>query len=292
VKYYTNKARQAGMTLIELTVVLLVLVGLAGIMIPYVTGFVGKTHDATGSSNIAEVGNAITRFETQFGSYPKNMDSLIVGADTTTGSAIDYTMCDVMSMAGCASMSDYDIAALPLTGSAVVGSGVAIGAEVCGSLRKAGLTDVVNMATDAQTDFNATFNNANSTTQTVRIVPMMGACTGTVAEIYPGKVATALGIDTTNRAYVIFGVGQRSQMVGKTMQEAPVHFAKNADMNASQAYNRFGAIFEVDRDTTTTVSAGNAMRARYVGTVMLMSDVVGLQSELANYYKSAADEAN
>ena len=36
VKQYT---RQAGMTLIELTVVLLVLIGLAGLLLPYVSGF-------------------------------------------------------------------------------------------------------------------------------------------------------------------------------------------------------------------------------------------------------------
>jgi len=291
VKYYTNKARQAGMTLIELTVVLLVLVGLAGIMIPYVTGFVAKTHDATGSSNIAEVGNAITRFETQFGSYPKNMDSLIVGAGAASGAAIDYSMCDVMSMMGCNNLASYGIT--PLDMSAATATTTTAASEACGALIKAGMTKVVDMAADTQAGFNATFSNANSATPSVTIGNSMNdSCSGTVAAINATNVASALGIDTTDRAYVIFGVGQRSQMVGKTMQEAPVHFAKNADMNASQAYNRFGAIFEVDRDTTDNVSTENAMRARYVGTVMLMSEVVGLQSELGNYYKSSADEAN
>ena len=43
-----NKQRgQSGFTLIELTVVLLVLIGLAGALLPYVQGFVGRTHDAT-----------------------------------------------------------------------------------------------------------------------------------------------------------------------------------------------------------------------------------------------------
>jgi prepilin-type N-terminal cleavage/methylation domain-containing protein len=44
VKDYKIKTikRQAGMTLIELTVVLLILVGLAGLLVPYVGSFVQK----------------------------------------------------------------------------------------------------------------------------------------------------------------------------------------------------------------------------------------------------------
>ena len=59
VKQYT---RQAGMTLIELTVVLLVLIGLAGLLLPYVGGFMIKTHDSTGTYNSAALDNNIQRY--------------------------------------------------------------------------------------------------------------------------------------------------------------------------------------------------------------------------------------
>jgi len=288
-------ARQAGMTLIELTVVLLVLVGLAGLMIPYVSGFVGKTHDATGSSNIAGVGNAITRFETEFGSYPENMDSLILGAGATGGLVIDYSMCDVMNMGTCTDMGAYGITPVDLTAVNASNDSALANAEVCGSLAKAGITSVVDMAASSVAGFNATFSNsagvvgiANSMMNTCN----MAGAGGTVAEIAAANVADGLGIDTTDKRYVIFGVGQSSELLGKTMQEAPVHFAKNADMNASQAYNRFGAIFEVDRDINTALASADAMRAKYVGTVMLMSKVVGLQEELGNYYQTTTDAAN
>jgi len=285
-------ARQAGMTLIELTVVLLVLIGLAGLMIPYVTGFVGKTHDATGSSNIQQLGNALVRYESQFGSYPDNMDSLVVasGVGATVGSVIDYTMADVM---GSDAATAYEITPLLITVLAADNGTAAADPEVCGSLAKAGINSVTDMNLSTVAGFNATFSNSAGTTNPMMYVNSMNtSCAGTVAEISAAKVATALSIDTTGKRYVAFGIGQGSQLVGRTLQEAPVHFAKNADMNASQAYNRFVAIFEVDNDTAVDLAPVDAMRAKYVGSVMLMNDVIGLQTELGNYYKSATDEAN
>jgi len=292
VKNYNKIARQAGMTLIELTVVLLVLIGLAGLMIPYVSGFVGKTHDATGSSNIQQLGNAIVRYESQFGSYPDNMDSLISGvADTAAGAVIDYTMADVMGGTNTA-LANYGLAPLDITVAMGAVSTVDADGEVCGSLAKAGINTVIDMDVTATAGFNATFANSVDSVGAALTNTMMTTCTGLVAEMPATFVADALGIDTTNKRYVAFGIGQNSKLVGKTLQEAPVHFAKNADMNASQAYNRFVAIFEVDNDVAVAVAPVDAMRARYAGSVMLMGDVVGLQTELGNYYKSATDEAN
>ena len=87
-KHYNKMARQAGMTLIELTVVLLVLVGLAGLMIPYVSGFVTKTHDATGSDSLASLNSAIQRYDVQFLGQPAGYDSLM--SDITGGGGAVY----------------------------------------------------------------------------------------------------------------------------------------------------------------------------------------------------------
>jgi len=277
VKYYTNKARQAGMTLIELTVVLLVLVGLAGLMIPYVSGFVGKTHDATGSGNIQALSNAIVRYETEKGRYPKGMDSLINGS---SNGLIDYTMADVMMGA---TIADYGFTALDL--SAVVATTQSASAAVCGSLLKAGIDKTAAMLDSSVADFNATFNNASGT-MTIGNA-MDNTCAGYVVEVDSAKVEAALGRPVNaSRKYIAFGIGQKSELVGKTMNEAPVHFAKNADMNASMAYNRFIAIFEVDAVATHTPKT--ATRATYFGTVMAMNKLVGLQTELGNYYADSA----
>jgi len=268
-------ARQAGMTLIELTVVLLVLVGLAGLMMPYVGSFVGKTHDATGAQNANRSGEALVRYGTTHDGYPNNLDSLLSGSVLGSSAAlIDYTIADLMMGGGSTAAVEYDWTVLDL----------ATDASVCGSIAKAGLGTVTDMLATA---VNPTFENSAGSVDTAPIA-MNGTitCTGGVVEMAPAAVATAMGITVdANKTYVVFGIGQLNDAVGKTMQEAPVHFAKNADMNASKAYNRFVAIFAADNTATTAAGAGHAT---YVGTAMAMSEIVGAQKELANYYAEAA----
>jgi len=291
VKNYNKIARQAGMTLIELTVVLLVLVGLAGLMMPYVGSFVGKTHDATGAQNANRSGEALVRYGTTHDGYPKNLDSLLTGAATATGVFIDTTIVEKMQVAMDASMgttlaptdatsratfllAKYGWSVLDLTGAA----------SACGSIAKAGLGTVIDMDGAAA---NPTFDNSLGSVKPAAIA-MNGTvtCTGSVVEMDPVFVADALGITAdATKTYVVYGIGQLNDAVGKTMQEAPVHFAKNADMNASKAYNRFVAIFAADN---SAASAGDAGHASYVGTAMVMSEVVGAQKELAAYYADAA----
>jgi len=288
-------ARQAGMTLIELTVVLLVLIGLAGLMIPYVSGFIGKTHDATGASNIGAAGNAIVRFETEKGRYPDYMDSMLVGAAAGgTAALVDYTIADKMGTAGdlmCGGVAGtaagcYGFSAIDLT--------VAGNDEVCGALLKAGIDKVIDMDNGTAGSFNATFSNADVTTPSVVIGVggMAPACTGGVVGVTSAKVASALGLDPATivaNQYVAFGIGAMTEMNGETMTDAPVHFAKDADYNASQAYNRFVAIFQVDNDTAEDLSAANAMRAKYVGSTMAMMGLVGKEGDLKGYYSTASE---
>ncbi|MEI6069258.1 MAG: hypothetical protein WCP96_18135 [Methylococcaceae bacterium] len=81
--------RQAGMTLIELSVVLLILIALASLMIPYVGGFLEKAATSTGAASTAEVYNSLAMYQTQFNAYPDNLDLLADAAG-----AIDTTLDD------------------------------------------------------------------------------------------------------------------------------------------------------------------------------------------------------
>ena len=288
-KHYNKMARQSGMTLIELTVVLLVLVGLAGLMMPYVGSFVGKTHDATGSQNAVRLGEAIQRYQTTRDTYPSNLDPLLVGAVAgASATIIDYTMLEKMRLdAGDAAAvahttmeTNYGWSPLDL----------ATNASVCGSLMKAGLGDSVTNMVNTKTGFNATFSNADATTLTVPQGTTSGmgvhTCLGGAVEMSAAKVADAFGITTdTTKTYIVYGVGQANSAIGKTLQEAPVHFAKNADFNASKAYNRFVSVFAADNSAADAASAG---AATYVATGMAMMTIVGVQKELGNYYADAA----
>jgi len=225
VKYYTNKARQAGMTLIELTVVLLVLVGLAGLLIPYVSGFVTKTHDSTGSSNIQALNNAMARYQVEhYDRFPDQMDSLLEVDGGGTSVVYTKMMSSLMPMMGMNYLSALQIDAAKAK-----------------ALNDVGVNNLMVM--DSTTG-DATFRN------TVALPAAVNAGTF-VAEISGAAVLNDLGTrmgtptDPSVYHYLAFGVGDDSKIVGQTVSQVPVHFAANGDMGANNAYNHFVAIFEV-----------------------------------------------
>jgi len=218
VKYYTNKARQAGMTLIELTVVLLVLVGLAGLLIPYVSGFVTKTHDATGSSNIAAVNNAVIRFTVEnYDKYPSKLDSLVGADDLIFGKMMPEMM-------GAKYLTEHSLTTQQAT-----------------SLTDAGINEVMVMN---QSTTDATFANTSST-----VAPSQGVVLAKIDKLVIDEAGLAgrIGkvVDYTNNEYFVLGLGDDSTITGKTLNDVPVHFAKSANMGADNAYNHFVMVFEV-----------------------------------------------
>jgi len=275
VKYYTNKARQTGMTLIELTVVLLVLIGLAGLMIPYVSGFVSKTHDSTGSFNSAALDANIQRYQAEKLGFPSNMESLV-----DTGGAM-YTK-------------------MMTTGFYVVANA---GMQRTMSLAMAGITDVVEMdnATDNAT-FRATGSNAS---ETIAGTTPLAAVTNITAGAGPGgtfpetlsveqhlAAAFERDVNTFDSAcydYVAFGIGDKSDLIGSTMSTAPVHFAQQGAMGPANRYNRFVAVFQVDKigatgtpnapggdaANTTGDCSANVEGAKFIGSAMSMAAMSG-----------------
>jgi len=288
-------ARQAGMTLIELTVVLLVLIGLAGLMVPYVSGFVSKTHDSTGSNNLAALNNTIQRFHTQFNAMPDDLHSLV-----TTGSTTIYP----------ALMNPSMLTATTYTSDGVVGM---LGPEVpLASLRNVGISSVYEMK-DGTTNGSKTFDAGNASVIVPNPMTVAGAGTVDVAVLNAGDrtsvenhLATAFGrqlsdFDSACYDYVVMGVGQESELTGRAIQEAPVHFAQNGDMGPENNYNRFVAVFEVDKAmgliaanaTNALGSSGCAMgteQAKFVGTAMIMmpNHIIGLAEELDSAYSNMA----
>jgi len=222
VKYYTNKARQAGMTLIELTVVLLVLVGLAGLLIPYVSGFVAKTHDSTGSSNIAALNNAVIRFTVEnYDKYPNKLDSLI-----DDNNAVFKKM--MPEMMGDKYLTEHQLTDAQATSLSNVGISTLM---------------VMNSATS-----DATFANTMDSTATVGLNTYVAKIDSSV--INEASLSERMGkpIDMVYNEYFIFGMGDDSTIAGNTLNDVPVHFAKSANMGADNAYNHFVTVFEVPKE--------------------------------------------
>ena len=206
-----KNGKPAGFTLVELIVVLMILVGLAAILIPAVTDMVARTNASTSVSNISEVANSIQRYETQFLSYPNNLDSLktdLAGTDL-----------DTLSAGITASTADVTLTAAtraPLTAAGITSVGVhAVG--------------------------DNTFQPATATALTDT----------TVLKGLSAAAQQTLGIETTGVAgkYVVLGVGSLSDLNGKTSIDAPVYFPENGTLNPDTVYGRFIAVFQITDGT-------------------------------------------
>ena len=208
---------RAGFTLVELIVVLMILVGLAAILIPAVTDMVARTNASASSSNISEVANSVQRYETQYLSYPNDLDSLmmdLVGADL-----------DTLSPGLIAATAD-----------------VTLTAPTRAPLTVAGITSVGIHASGDDTFVPSTATALTDTTILKGLTP---------------AAQVSLGLETTGVAgkYIILGVGALSDLNGKTNIDAPVYFPENGSLNPDAIYGRFIVVFQITDGTDPLVRA-------------------------------------
>lgn len=203
----TKRAAARGLTLIELTVVLLILAATAGVLVPRLVGYSTRAHGATGSSNMGEVAKAISLFETDRGVYPDGWDSLTTATDAL--------------WAG--------------TGGSTNLAATALVAGENDALIEAGIVNLAEMD-DASADF--TFAPYAGTTET-----LAPAGTPTLVKLAGGGAA-ALGLPGVDADYVVLGLGAQSSLIGDKMLDAPVHFPEGGDAPAT-LYSRFCGVFRV-----------------------------------------------
>lgn len=235
--------KQAGMTLIELTVVLMILIGLAGLMIPYVSGFVDKTHDSTTTDNLAELNNNVQLFRTSHMSFPDRLESLVdatgalysktVNKNYLLSTALNATHVSSLSKAGLVSVYDNDNATTDATFKSTTGAERALVAT--GKVATIGAPAWAGTAVSAPAataDFVAVQDH--------------------LAYAFGGKAAD---YDVNCNDYVVMGIGDGNEMIGKTMSTAPVVFQANGDLAPQKKYDRFLAVFKVQK-SVGTIAAG------------------------------------
>jgi len=305
VKYYTNKARQAGMTLIELTVVLLVLIGLAGLMIPYVGSFVQKTSDSTSSNNLAQLNNATMRFTVDKNRLPHHLESLINDTAATVGTATGACVGAVIDEVYCGLQNN---AVFTATTYAAGTDDIAIA-----SLASSGLEMFVNSNPDTS---DKTFNSTTG----MYYLPTQGPAgdgsdeAGIFAVVNAGGAASArahladalggAGMDysTTCYDYIGFGIGDRNELIGNTMTSAPVTFPEDATLGPVQRYGHYIAIVQVDKSNTASDMMTGACsevteKAKFLGTVMnvpasVNANLMGVGQALGQAYTNQAAAGN
>lgn len=299
-KYYNKMTRQAGMTLIELTVVLLILVGLAGLLIPYVSSFTQTTHDSTTSNNYAQLNNAFGRFVVEKNRMPHHVESLI---NSAAGSAASG------ATGKCETAAPNDIYCGLFNTAMFTATQWSTGTHdiQLNSLIKAGLSMLVN-------------NNPNVPNKTFGIgkgmiypknglyVAKVGAGDQTDDFVHLQKALGGAGMDYNTACYDYIGVGlgDNVELVGNTMTSSPVTFPEAADQGPLHGYGHYIAILQVDKSNSPGQTFGSGMmsystdcspvteKAKFIGTVLnvpstVSGHLVGLGESLSKAYENKVE---
>jgi prepilin-type N-terminal cleavage/methylation domain-containing protein len=256
----SSRPHRRGLTLIELVVVMVILAAVAGIVLPLLPGMVTRAHSSTSATNIGEVAKAIQTHQAAYLAYPNNLDSIITGS----GAVATY-------VPGAAS-GDFVV--------------VNATANHVDSLNEVGVTHLAQMVESAGGDWNPTFYpyGANSALSP-KVAPISTViATGTPLATLSLAAKQRLGLATdADTLYVVLGMGGYTSMQGKTLQEAPVHFADKQGEGPNKAYARYGVIFQVTNGTQVLE------KAQLTQVVAFHDDgIVGLNQHLAEYHEAAA----
>lgn len=258
---FAPRSLRRGLTLIELVVVMVILAAVAGIVLPLLPSMVTRAHTSTGATNISEVAKAIQTHQATYLKYPTNFDSLI----NDSGAVATY-------LPGAAS-----------------GDFVVVNAtdDYVDALQDSGITTVAQMIEAAGGDWSPTFypygdDKADSpklpTISTPIALNMPLATLSLAAKQRLGLAADA------GTVYVVFGLGGYTSMQGKTLQEAPIHFAEKQNEGPNVAYGRYGVVFQLTSGATPLENALLTQVVAFHGDGM-----VNLGDHLSEYHGATAE---
>jgi Tfp pilus assembly protein PilE len=249
-----RRAQEAGLTLIELLVVLAVLIALAGIVVPQLPNMLTRSHSAAASTNIPELNKTVQSFEQIYFKQPSNLDNL------TAGTAL------VPYLPG----GDGGLSTVALT------------ADTAAALKNAGITGLAGLAaTAAGAGFSPTVNPYSGTD--VNLNPATAPTTwASVAQVPLAQIQAKVRPGAlTGEVYAIFGIGQKSELIGRTVSEAPIHFSDEAGQDAGTVYSRFGAIYKIANAT------GALEKAEFVSVVAIHDEGIETAADVNGEFFAA-----
>jgi hypothetical protein len=161
--------------------------------------------------------------------------------------------------------------ATPLPSGGQLGPHALTQAEV-DALNNLGIKKVHDLLTDKpESPTFAPYKNAVT-------APTVLAAGSEVVELTPAAANEKLGL-SINGTYLVFGLGKRCTLIGRTVAEAPVVSADEPGINPADFYGRFLIVVKVAQDGVTLP------RAQFVGTVsMHPNEVDGAGQHLDEYY--------
>lgn len=214
-----------GLTLIELVVVLTILTALGGLLVPVIGNVLQRTHFAKCAATIPDITRQISRSFAQDLRYPNGWDSLIAEGGGLASAILPP---------GLATNGELQV--------------VTLTADQAAGLRSVGITEVVDLddtLTSGVTWEAAELGKAARALETGEEVVVLDN---------DGESVEILGLkrhlSDPDVIYIVFGIGQNSTAVGTggLFVEAPIHFGAEDELNPSDVYQRYVAIFSVDGD--------------------------------------------
>jgi prepilin-type N-terminal cleavage/methylation domain-containing protein len=233
---------RAGLTLLELVVVLVIIAALAALVVPRLNGVAAQANSATNASVVDEVNRAVALYETRFGSYTSGWDSLLNSSDaffTKLNPAIQQT----------ATPSNVMRPAVQIT---------TLDAGQAQSLRSAGIFgfhDADESRVSTPSDNSSVWRNIGTGTEVATLVktPITSGHGSTFID-------NAFSIDqfksNWNHEFVVVGLGGPTGLKGATLTEVPL--VQSA--NPTQYYARVLCVFMIPAPGAT-----NVFPAQYVG---------------------------
>lgn len=232
-----RRTNNKGLTLIELLVVLVILIALAGILIPQLPNVLQKTHASAAATNLPELNKRIQEYSALYSRQPAGLDNLAVSA----AALVNY-------------LPDAEAAgANAVDGQLTPG---ALTADEAEALEHVGVTTVMPLRATIG-DFVA----GNSPT----INPYSGAAADIDTTLFAAVVdqdavqALLLPTSVPTDRFVAYGIGAASDLTGTVLSEAPFHFSESGTENVSNTYLRYLAVYQVQAAGTTLE------HARFVG---------------------------
>lgn len=223
--------QEKALTLVELVVVLLILIALAGILVPRFPGVLTQAHVAATTTNLPIIESTVqSRSLLRSGDLGDRFDSLIVDPS------------------GAATVAAY------LPGNSFW-EPLTLSTEDQGALGNLGLTELI----PARSQGTLTDADATSGSHDGPAGPLTAVC----AMRTSGEATSMLqSFNMTPKAgarYLALGIGQQCTLVGgdegAAFSEAPVHFGDTAATRSNVAYTRYFLIVELSNQGTADAEA-------------------------------------
>jgi Tfp pilus assembly protein PilE len=286
---YCRVGARRGLTLMELVVVLVILIGLAGIVVPMLPSMLTRTHTATAATNMGEIAKRIGEYQGLYNvQYPDGWDTLLDG----TGNVALYIQQSINPNSTTADTTGSLMsanAAIPLL------TIYKLTPNDSAALSGAGINTLFTMATYPNQP-DPTFYPYPSTPGTIPVGiggstianPTQVPAGTQVAALTPAAIAQ-LGLNP-NSNYVLFGLGSYNSMIGRNMVNAPVHFSDDPNQTPIYYYARFGVVFKIGNytgpgQTGTYTSLSQAVLGQVVD-ISCDSGLAGIDAHIQEFYQA------